>query len=135
MLTAMAIVRPLIADSLKLATGFEIGLEVGLEVGLVARLELEFELADAEVISDDVAEMEAVKTDVLGDGDGDESLIDVAVPTSDPMKKRFIAFTPAQQLPLCAWSLEPTISQHMNPPSAAHLSEQFHTTAPAFLKS
>ena len=123
MLTAIAIVRPSIVDCFGVATELDVGLKLGVDRRLGA------------MTDEEVAEKAAVDADVLIDGEKDGRDIDVALPGFDPIENKFLALTPEQQLPLYLLSLEPVMSQHINPPSAAHLLEQFHTAAPSRLKS
>lgn len=139
-LTAIATVRPLVPELFLLDVD---GLVVEADVVLELRLELKsaalsFENWGSERSVDeanDVAETrESDETRVLDRGGvvvvDDNKVIEVAFPILDPMVNRFMALIPEQQLPLCCDSGFADISQHINPPSAAHWFEHCHRVGP-----
>lgn len=132
--TEIAIVRPLTEDCSGVATELDVG--PTLDVGLKFKVDLRLRLSTTEsVIEEEAAEAAAVDNGILVDGEEDSKEIDVAMPGFDPIENTFIALTPEQQEPLYLLSIEPVMSQHINPPSAAHLFEQLHIEAPPLLKS
>ena len=134
MLTAIAITRLFTVGCLGLAAELDVGLR--LDEGLICRVELRLGLStDGPMTDEDVAEGVAKDTGMLIAGEEDGKDVDIARPGFDPRENKFIAPTPEQQVPLKILSVEPILSQHINPPSAAHLFEQLQTGTPPLLKS
>lgn len=123
-LTAIATVRLFTAEWFEVTAGLDVGLKLDVEW----ELKVEFRLGL-------VAASAGVDVNVLRDDEEDGKDIDVALPGFEPMENKFIAPTPEQQVPLCELSVEPIMSQHINPPLAAHWFEQPQTTTPFFVKS
>lgn len=139
--TATAIVRPFPVGGLGLAAELDVGLR--LVEGLKCRVE-ELRLgrstdgsktADEEVAVGGGAAVEDDGMLIDGEEDGKGVGVGVTRPGVDPRENKFTAPTPEQQVPLKIESVEPILSQHINPPSAAHLFEQLQTGTPPLLKS
>lgn len=72
--------------------------------------------------------------DDVADDDGDDNVIDFAVPSSDPIENKLKALSPEQQLPFNFASQVWVISQHINPPSPGHLSAHPRVATPFVAK-
>lgn len=136
--TAIPIVEPLVPEWLdagELAAELDARLKLGLrrdpDTDVLGGDVLGIDVLGVDVPCDVLSDVSAdVPCDVPCDGEDAKEVIDFAVPNFDPIENWFIAPTPEQQLPLNWAGGSPLISQHILPPSPAHLSEHVHTETP-----